>query len=596
MSSGGPRINKPSLFDQVSWFAQTFSTWSLAYFIRQPLSWRHLFTSHDQPKDVELEDLHRCSEQDEAATLLATFKVHRQHQLTGSQLRWPWSWIAPHGNIFVAILLRMFGAGMLAPLMLTLAQECLIKVFQPVLIGSIIAHFHGLANPNAASSSTLDCLVLIIVLCTSSLVMISLHHPSWILTMRLSMRVKILWTALVYDKVGFYNLLVLRLMHSSCLWSQCLRLAHSSASGLTHLVNLTTNDVRRFDEFALMSQYLLVVPLQTLLLLMLTWWYIGSACLGTFIAFVCLAYGLSYISRRLAFLRRQSTGHTEARLQLLAEVLRHLRAIKAYTLEESFLAKIFRGRYQELEKRSPPVVMQSALLSFSFVSSRIIFYFTFVVYHLLFGGHEYFHLETMFVSVAFFERLRYSLTWTLPQAISGLHDIIEACNRMNRLLLEEEHRPTLPSSDETSKTPSIAVSGLCTRPLADPSETKSFGLKDVSFEVTSGQVMSIIGPVGCGKSSLLLALLSEVNIDRVEQFQVFGSIAYVGQECYCLVGTIKENILFGSPWDKQKYAKVLSVCALEEDLAALPLGDDTRVGEHGLTLSGGQKARVGLAR
>lgn len=215
MSSYSPRITKTSLYDQASWFARTFSTWSLFYFIRQSLSWRHLFTNHDRPKKVELEDLHRCSKEDEAATLLASFEVHHHNQLTGSKLWWPWSWITPHGNIFLASLLRMFGNEMWVPLMLTLAQECLIKVFQPVLIGSIIAHFHGLASSdnNDTKSSTFSCLMLILILCISSLVMISFHHPSWILTMKLSMRIKILWTALVYDKVS----LIFCLCFNSCL-------------------------------------------------------------------------------------------------------------------------------------------------------------------------------------------------------------------------------------------------------------------------------------------------------------------------------------------------------------------------------------------
>lgn len=93
-----------------------------------------------------------------------------------------------------------------------------------------------------------------------------------------------------------------------------------------------------------------------------------------------------------------------------------------------------------------------------------------------------------------------------------------------------------------------------------------------------------------------MTLLSEIEAGKYDRFQLNGAISYASQEVYCLNASIKENILFGRPYSPARYRQVLHVCALERDLEQLPLGDGTLVGESGFALSGGQKARISLAR
>lgn len=107
---------------------------------------------------------------------------------------------------------------------------------------------------------------------------------------------------------------------------------------------MMTNDIRRFDEFALMINYLLIVPIQTVMILTIAWYYIGYSCLATFMAFIVLAYAFSYLSKHFAKLRTESIVFTENRLKSLDEVFRHLRAIKIYTLENKFMQKIINLR------------------------------------------------------------------------------------------------------------------------------------------------------------------------------------------------------------------------------------------------------------
>ncbi|NWH79683.1 MRP4 protein, partial [Piaya cayana] len=124
---------------------------------------------------------------------------------------------------------------------------------------------------------------------------------------------------------------------------------------------------------------------------------------------------------------------------------------------------------------------------------------------------------------------------------------------------------------------------------------ESPALQQLSFTVRRGELLAVIGPVGAGKSSLLSAVLGELPKDK-GLINVNGRIAYVSQQPWVFSGTVRSNILFDKEYEKEKYEKVLKVCALKKDLELLADGDLTVIGDRGATLSGGQKARVNLAR
>ncbi|KAG2823203.1 Canalicular multispecific organic anion transporter 2 [Phytophthora cactorum] len=120
-------------------------------------------------------------------------------------------------------------------------------------------------------------------------------------------------------------------------------------------------------------------------------------------------------------------------------------------------------------------------------------------------------------------------------------------------------------------------------------------LRNVNLEVKAGDFLVLHGTVGCGKSSLCSALLGEMVKYNGTVF-VGGSVAYCSQQPWIQNMTVRDNILFGLLYDRKKYEKVLDACALTADLASLPAGDSTEIGERGINLSGGQKARIALAR
>ena len=120
-------------------------------------------------------------------------------------------------------------------------------------------------------------------------------------------------------------------------------------------------------------------------------------------------------------------------------------------------------------------------------------------------------------------------------------------------------------------------------------------LTSLSLSVDQGNLVFITGRVGCGKSSLLCSILREIPlITGITSYQ--GKIAWVGQQPWIFSGTVRENILFGEPFDPKRYEKALEACGLTDDLQRFPDGDLTVVGERGTVLSGGQQARVELAR
>lgn len=120
-------------------------------------------------------------------------------------------------------------------------------------------------------------------------------------------------------------------------------------------------------------------------------------------------------------------------------------------------------------------------------------------------------------------------------------------------------------------------------------------LTDITFGAPKGKLIGICGQVGSGKSSLLLAILGQLQIIK-GQLSREGSCAYVSQQAWIVNATLKENILFGEQFDAKRYYQALTICSLKDDLNMLPGGDETEIGERGINLSGGQKQRVALAR
>ena len=120
-------------------------------------------------------------------------------------------------------------------------------------------------------------------------------------------------------------------------------------------------------------------------------------------------------------------------------------------------------------------------------------------------------------------------------------------------------------------------------------------LNDISLRVEPGSFSAIVGKVGSGKSSIILSILGELKLVKGSVNKI-GSVAYISQEAFLMNDTVKNNILFGLDYEEVQYNKAVKISQLIPDFQILPQGDETEIGERGITLSGGQKQRVSIAR
>ncbi|UXI22584.1 ABC transporter G family member 20-like [Sarcoptes scabiei] len=302
----------------------------------------------------------------------------------------------------------------------------------------------------------------------------------------------------------------------------------------------------------------------------------------------------------LSRFRSKSILLTDDRLRLMAEILPAMRVIKMYCWERPFARLVNLARRLEITEIRHAMILRSINLAIFFVSNKMM-EFACIIWFLF--NQKKLTAETVFVVISLIYHIRESMTQYFPMAVSYAVESYISLLRIEKFLLEEEKlesdlrlldyhsQPTTVSSSKSSLNPYISLKSVTVRSDFDGSNI----LEDISFNVVPGQLTVIIGQVGSGKSSILYAILKEYAL-KSGSIKTNGSIIYASQEAWIFNGTVRQNILFGKEFDPMKYAKVVKVAALEADLENMVLGDQTRVDDRGTSLSGGQRARISLAR
>ncbi|KAF9575849.1 hypothetical protein EC968_001232 [Mortierella alpina] len=390
------------------------------------------------------------------------------------------------------------------------------------------------------------------------------------------------------------------------------------------VVNLMSTDTSRIDTAMLSIMLVISVPIYTVIIVGLLVHLLGaSALLGA--AILILVNPIQgWIMSKLAPIRKQASEYTDSRIRLTSEVLQGIKVIKFFAWESNFLQKLSEIRKLELYNVGKLLLIRGMVAATSASLPVFASAFSFVLYSAL--GNTL-SPEIIFPALAFFTVLRIPLM-VLPSAYTTAADAYVALKRIELFLLSEEASSIPPPdpehayamtmrdasftweqllSDSNEGSDSAAKKKTTEKPEkpTQPTQPSSAGgptdaictayLNKINLQIPRGSLVAVVGPVGSGKSSLLQAMIG--NMTHQSGQLIRGSnISYAPQTPWIQNATIRDNILFDTPMDEERYWRVVKACCLEKDLTMFPFGDLTELGERGVNLSGGQKARLSLAR
>lgn len=524
---------------------------------------------------------------------------------------------------FLRAIWKTFGPQLVLFSMMDLVAKCFAFPLQTITLGWLIrdtAFYLNLANPDPLRLNSTPVLRDIKSNATSSPLPIPVPSKSlsfseayWQIVIDALLLVVSTMLATILSQPYFFQTVHIgmkcRVAACHLIYRKALKLSQSALSETTagQMVNLLSNDVNRFDQVTMSIPYLWIAPLQGVIVIaILSISYLGVlptlATLGSILMYVLIQ---TLMGRGFSKFRDKTAQRTDERVRLMNEIILAIRIIKMYAWEKPFKQLVQFARKREIATIGIATILKTINQTLFFVSSKIIVFVTLMIYLLLGNPLE---AEIVFVTIGLANLLRLSLTLFFPNAVAVVAETIISCKRINAFLL----LPELDSSQANYQVKSDCyncddivsfedVYASWKVPLTNLRRLNSWDtnrasiVRNLSMQIKSRELVLVVGRVGSGKSSLLMSLLGELPVTS-GMIKVNGRISYASQEAWIFSGTVRDNILFGKNYEPERYKDVIKVCSLERDLDILFDGDLTIVGERGVSLSGGQKARVNLAR
>lgn len=409
-----------------------------------------------------------------------------------------------------------------------------------------------------------------------------------------------------------------RVAMCSMVYRKSLRLSKTALGDTTtgQVVNLISNDVGRLDLILLFVHYLWLGPTETIVVTYFLWREISYASLFGVAFMLCFIPLQGYLGKKTSVLRLRTALRTDERVRLMNEIVQGIQVIKMYAWEFPFAKMVEYARRKEINAIRYISYIRGILLSFIMFLTRVSIFISLVGFVLL--GFDL-TAKQAFVVTAYYNILRITMTVQFPQSIAQLAETFVSFKRIQKFMTYGEASITSNEKDTNVNQETLADSNQSTiekdtigieslyKPHSNPGvvitdlkakwveSSTDNTLDNVSFDIKPKTLVAIIGPVGAGKSSVIQSILRELPAES-GSMDVRGMVSYASQEPWLFTGTVRQNILFGLPYDKKRYKVVVKKCALERDFDLLPYADKTIVGERGASLSGGQKARISLAR
>ncbi|KAI1489072.1 ABC transporter type 1, transmembrane domain-containing protein [Biscogniauxia mediterranea] len=388
-------------------------------------------------------------------------------------------------------------------------------------------------------------------------------------------------------------------------------------ANLGTIINLMSVDSFKISECTSYLHFLLAcAPLQLLLSVVLLYRVMGLSAIPGLIVMVFLLPINILLAKGFNYTQKKIMAATDKRIHTTNEILQNIRIIKYFAWEQRFATIVDEKRAAELKAlRSRYMIWALAVATWNTVPVLITF-FSFLVYTKI--EQKPLYPSVAFTAISLFMLLRVPLD-LLGDMIAHVQESKVSVDRVEEFLKEDETEKYEQLGDSNLDENGNQVIGFRGATLAWGNKdaigadgSMSFRLLDLDVDFKIGKLNIIAGPTGSGKTSMLMALLGEMSLVKGKVYLPGGrsredvrpdpatglaeTCAYVAQTAWLVNANIKDNILFAAPYNAQRYKEVLVACALERDLEILDEGDQTLVGENGITLSGGQKQRISLAR
>uniref|UniRef100_A0A4W6ERN8 ATP-binding cassette, sub-family C (CFTR/MRP), member 8 n=1 Tax=Lates calcarifer TaxID=8187 RepID=A0A4W6ERN8_LATCA len=411
------------------------------------------------------------------------------------------------------------------------------------------------------------------------------------------------------------------------IYNKIMRLCTSNMSmgelTVAQICNLVAIDTNQLMWFFFLCPNLWAMPIQIIVGVILLYYLLGiSALIGATVIAV-LAPVQYFVATKLSQTQKSTLEYSSERLKKTNELLRGIKLLKLYAWENIFCDSVEETRGKELTS------LQAFALYTSISSKALCFLCTTFVVHVHISEDADLSPAVAFASLSLFHILVTPL-FLLSSVVRSTVKALVSVQKLSEFFSsdeigdEQEPRATLTSgsSNHNQNRYQAVVMSSCLAELVPCFQITSGyftwtdglpTLSNVDIKIPFGKLTMIVGQVGCGKSSLLLAALGEMQ--RISGTVIWnrlvsdsscevlggpdpqrGAVAYASQKPWLLNATVVENITFEMPMIKPRYKAVIEACSLQPDVDILPQGDQTEIGERGIILSGGQKQRISVAR
>lgn len=477
------------------------------------------------------------------------------------------------------------------------------KIVQAIALGLLIESFETGGGADGTYKEGYKWAGLLVL---SGLIILFEHHHVFFITWRKGMQLRISCVAAIYAK------------------SLRLSSTHQGTNASTgKIMNLASNDVERFLLAALFINYLFWSPLQAIAILVVGWLVLGPA-FGC--GFALLVFGFVpfqfYLSRRFAHFRSKIASMTDRRVTFVSQAVHGARVMKMSGYEWRFLERIESLRGDEVGQ----IARANRLKSWNetlFFSANVIISLTIFLAHVLVFDQTLTPRD-VFTVFALLNVLQLEMTKHVSLGVMGVSEVYVSINRI-QAFLEFPELPESATADSMNdgkkaielenvncfwnQVKHVALKASASEDPAGDSQRSKYidedepesdelvpALSNVSISFEEAQLTCIVGTVGCGKSALIQSLVGELPVSFGSLKRSYKSLAYASQDPWIMDGTVQENITMGQEFDLAWYNRVVDACGLRMDFGQFLDGDQTIVGDRGVQCSGGQRARIGLAR